>query len=434
VTEHHVPALAEDEAGLPGPRVGEPIPTGGRDQLFKALAHREFRRLFGAYAIGDLGFWIAHISLQFEMNRITDGSTWLGILFFAMFIPALVFAPAAGVVADRFDRKNVLVISRSLISVVAAVLSALVFADIESPGMLVAFAFLIGSLFAFLAPSQQAIIANAVPTGDLGSAVSLQAAGNNVVRITGPALAAPILDLWGAGWAFAVYAVSNILMVALLLSIHVTRRREKASHLSFFQQFVEGLQHARERPPALEALTTMGVMSIFGIAYVALAPKFAEDVLGQGESSFTTLVVASGVGAVIGALGIGFRRRPPTILTAELAAAGFAAALIAFSLARSWPLALALNAVVGFCYFSATTAINTLIQNLADDDKRGRLLSLFNITWAGFVPLGGLWMGPVADALSAPTTVQIGAGVCLAYSLVVVLRPSTAVYSTAPPR
>src|SRR5688572_108976 len=180
------------------------------------------------------------------MSHITDGSLWLGLLFFATFIPALVFAPAAGVVADRFDRKQILVISRFLISVTAAILSILVLADIESPGMLAGFGFVLGSLFAFLAPSQQALIANAVPPDDLGSAISLQAAGNNGLRIAGPALAAPILDHLGAGCAFDVYAVTRIVMVAFLLSIRVARERNDRSRVGVCGQFLVCLPHARE--------------------------------------------------------------------------------------------------------------------------------------------------------------------------------------------
>jgi predicted MFS family arabinose efflux permease len=280
-----------------------------------------------------------------------------------------------------------------------------------------------------MGPAQQAITANSVPGEDLPSAISLQAAGNNVLRVGGPALAAPILAAWGAPWAFTVYAVTNVLMVLVLLSIQVSRRVDEPSRSSMWQQWIDGLRHARERRPAVTALTSMAVLSMFGVSYVALVPVFTVDVLHHPRDDFTTLVIAQGLGAVVGALAIGFRRRPLTIVTAEAWLFSFSLALGGFSLARSWTLALVLNAIVGFCYFSATTTINTLVQQLADDDKRGRLMSLFNLAWAGFVPLGGIWMGTVADAGGAPLTVQIGAGVCFVFSLSALAR-----YSTAPPR
>jgi MFS family permease len=425
-----LPAFAEDEAGLPGPRIGESARGAPRSQLFRAFSHREFRLLFGAYSIGDLGFWISHITLQSEMARVTDKSPlWLGFLFFATFIPMLLFAPPAGVVADRVDRKRLLITTRAAVAVAAGILTVLLHSGLESAGMLAGFGFVLGTLFAFMAPAQQAMTANSVPIDDLGSAISLQAAGNNILRIGGPALAAPILAAWGAGWAFTAYAATNIITILMLAPIRVSRRRGDTDDASGWQQWKDGLQHARDRRPAVAVLTTMAVLSIFGIAYVALYPVFATDVLGHPRRDFTWLVVASGSGAVFGALAIGVRRTGPTLRTALVWLVGFALAAGAFAFSRSWELSLACNAVVGLCYFSVTTSLNTVLQELADDDKRGRLLGLFTLTWAGLIPIGGIWMGVIADLGGAPLALEIGAVVCLVYALTALAR-----YATVPPR
>jgi len=414
-----VPALSEDEAGLPGPAIGEPVALLPR-QPFRALRHREFRLLFGAYAIGDVGFWISHISLQSEMARVTDNSSlWLGILFFTTFIPMLVVAPIAGVIADRVDRKRMLVVSRGLVGVLAGVLAVVVLADLGRPGVLAGFGFCIGTLFAFMAPAQQAATANAVPAPDLASAISVQSAGNNLARIGGPALAAPILAAWGAGWAFAIYALSNLMMVLTLMPIRLTSHLDEEESGSSWARWKQGLRHARERPPAVAVLMTMSVFSIFGVAHVALLPVLTTDVLGHPRDDFTLLVVASGTGAVLGALATGFRRTLPSFRTAVGWLLGFGLALSGFALSRSWALSLAIAGVVGFCYFSTTTAMNTLLQHLADDDKRGRIMGLFTVTWAGLIPFGGIWMGAVAEAAGAPLAIGIGAGVCAAYAAAV---------------
>jgi MFS family permease len=426
-----VPAFAEDEAGLPGPRIGEPVRRGGeRQKVWRAFAHREFKLLFAAYSIGDLGFWISHITLQSEMARVTDASPlWLGFLFFATFIPMLLFAPPAGVVADRVDRKRMLVTIRGLMALAAIALAVCLHAGLESAELLAGFGFGLGTLFAFMAPAQQAITANAVPIHDLASAISLQAAGNNVLRIAGPALAAPILAAWGAGWAFTAYAGTNILTVLMLVPIRVSRRRGEPDVSGPWQQWKDGLRHARERRPAVAVLVTMAVLSVFGIAYVALYPVFATTVLGHPRRDFSWLVVASGSGAVVGALAIGLRRHGPTLRTALLWLVGFSVAAGGFAFSRSWTLSLACNVVVGLCYFSVTTALNTVLQELTDDDKRGRLLGLFTLTWAGLVPIGGVWMGAVADLGGAPLALQIGSAVCLVYALTTLAR-----YATVPPR
>ncbi len=418
-----VPPLSEDEAGLPGPAVGEAPVTLDRHQPFRALHHREFKLLFTAYGIGDLGFWISHISLQSEMARVTDNSSiWLGILFFGTFIPMLLFAPFAGVVADRVDRKKMLMATRAMVGCVAATLSIAVLSGLGSPGVLTLFGFCIGTLFAFMAPAQQAATANSVPLQDLSSAISLESAGSNISRIAGPALAAPILAAWGAGWSFAVYAASNVLMLLALAPVHLRSQINKHEPGNSWERWKEGLRHARDRPPAVAALITMSVFSVFGAAHVVLLPVFTTDVLHHPRDDFTLLVVASGVGAVIGALTTGFRRSVPTLRNALTWVLGFGIAAGGFALSTSWTLSLGLIAVVGFCYFSTTTSLNTLLQHLADDDKRGRLMGLFAVAWAGLIPLGGIWMGTVASASSAPIAVGIGAAVCAIYALVLMVR------------
>lgn len=420
------PALAEDEAGLPGPSIGEAVVDlrGGR-RPFRALGHREFRLLFAAYALGDIGFWISHISLQSEMARITDSSSlWLGLLFFTTFIPMLIVAPIAGVVADRVDRKAMLVASRGAVAVVASALAVVVLSDLGSPGVLAAFGMVLGTLFAFMAPAQQAATANSVPADDLTSAIAVQSAGNNLARIGGPALAAPILAAWGAGPAFAVYAASNALMILTLLPIRLTRQLEDDEPGGIWERWKGGLRHARDRPPALWVLATMSVFSVFGVAYVALFPVFTTDVLHHPRDDFTLLVVASGVGAVVGALATGFRRTIPSLRTSAIWLGAFGLATSGFALSRSWTLSLAINGAVGFCYFSTTTSMNTLLQHLADDEKRGRMMGLFTLTWAGLIPFGGIWMGALADAEGAPLTVSIGAGICTVFAGFILLRRS----------
>jgi predicted MFS family arabinose efflux permease len=291
-----------------------------------------------------------------------------------------------------------------------------------TPGVLTLFGFCIGTLFAFMAPAQQAATANAVPIDDLSSAISVESAGSNISRIAGPALAAPILVAWGAGWSFAVYAASNVLMLLALAPVHLRSQIDRHEPGNGWQRWKEGLRHARDRPPAVAALVTMSVFSVFGAAHVVLLPIFATDVLHRPRDDFTVLVIASGVGAVIGALTTGFRRSVPTLGNAATWVLAFGIAASGFALSTSWPLSLGLIAVVGFCYFSTTTSLNTLLQHLADDEKRGRLMGLFAVAWAGLLPLGAIWMGAVASATSAPVAVGIGAVVCALFACVLLLR------------
>jgi len=414
------PALPELEAALPGVAPGEFTPEPGtRTHAFRALRHRQFQLLFGASSIGDVGYWISFVALQAEMADITHNSaSWLGVLFFANFIPMLLFAPVAGVVADRVDRKALLVVTRAAISVIGAALAVLVLGGLAHPGVLIVMAALLGTTYAFLGPTQSAAVANTVPDADLLSAVSMSAVGNNLSRVAGPALAAPVLAVWGTGWAFAIYAVTSAVVALLLLPIRLTTRLEAPDGQSAWGRWVDGLRHAAERPPALAALLTMSVFSVFGAAQVALYPVFTSDVLHRPVHDFTIVVAASGVGAVLGAVGNGLRRHVPGLRVSLRWLVAFGGASLAFACSRSWTVALLCAVAVGFCYFSMTTALNTLLQHLADDAKRGRMMSLFVVTWGGLVPVGALAMGSLADRTNAPLAIGLGAGVCLVYATV----------------
>ena len=228
MTDLFEPALPELEHGLPGPAPGELVPEpGAAKYAFRALGFRQFRLLFAASSIGDIGYWISFIALQAEMADITDKSaSWLGILFFANFIPMLLWSPVAGVVADRFDRKVLLVVIRSVIAVLGGIMAALILGGVATPMVLVVMAFLFGTTYGFMGPAQSAAVANTVPRDALMGAVSMASAGNNLCRIAGPALAAPILAIWGTGWAFVVYACTQAAVALLLLPIHLTSTLE----------------------------------------------------------------------------------------------------------------------------------------------------------------------------------------------------------------
>ena len=167
-----------------------------RGRGFRALQHHEFRTVWSTFVVGQLGFWISFISLQALMARLTDSDGgWLGLLFFTNFIPTLLFTPVAGVVADRVERKRILLVGYVLLCGLMSGLAALALTDNVSPLVLLPFAFGTGTIFSFNAPASQSIVANSVPPVDLPSAVSLQAVGANASRVVGPTLAAPVLAI-----------------------------------------------------------------------------------------------------------------------------------------------------------------------------------------------------------------------------------------------
>lgn len=395
------------------------LPSRGA-RAFRAFRHDEFKLVWSTFIVGQFGFWIAFISLQALMSRLTgaDGR-WLGLLFFVNFFPMLIFTPVAGVVADRLERKRILMRTYSLMTLVMSVLAFVTFSGNVQPVTLLPFAFAIGTIFSFNAPASQAIVARSVPPVDLPSAISLQSGGAQLGRVVGPTLATPLIALWNEGAAFMTYAVSSAIVVILLGRLRLSSYEPEHDDASFFRRIRRGFDHARERPPALAALSVLAMSSIFAAAYLALLPVLANEVFDRGPSGFTLLAAVTGLGSMIGALTTAFRDQVPTLRSASSLVAAFGVAVALFGLVPSWNLAIVAIIFVGGFYFSAMTTLNTLVQFLADEQMRGRISSLFVIGWAGLVPIGGLWQGIFASAFGARTTLVIAGCVTAAYAIVV---------------
>lgn len=396
-----------------------PVPSRGA-RAFRAIRHREFKLIWSTFIVGQFGFWIAFISLQALMARLTGSNgSWLGLLFFVNFSPMLFFMPIAGVIADRVERKKIVMTTYACMFVVMSGLAFLTLSGRATPQTILPFAFAIGSVFAFAAPANQSIVANSVPLADLPSAISLQSAGAQLARVIGPTLAAPILVLWGEGAAFATYAGASVVVVLLLRRLEFSPYEPEKDAGGFLKRVRGGLDHARSRPPALVALSVLAMSSMFAAAYLAILPIMADQVFHKGPSGFTTLAAVSGFGSMIGALTTAFRDSIPTLRTVALLVAGFGVSVAAFGQAPSYPVALGLAVVVGAFYFSGMTTLNTLVQSLADEQMRGRISSLFLIGWAGLVPIGGLWQGAFAGAHGIRTTMFISGAVTTIYALLI---------------
>jgi MFS family permease len=391
-------------------------------RLFRALRHRSYRLFFAAFAVNQIGFWVSHISLQGLMVELSGNDPFqVGLLFFFLFTPAFFFGPFAGVAADRFDRKAIVLGTYVTIAALMLLLTALVLLDASSTHLVLLLAFLMGTCFTFGNPAGTALAANVVEIEDLASAVSLQSATNNLTRVIGPALAAPLLASGRFAVAFGLFAVASLAAASLVTRIHVPMTsRDTAEPSGVLARIRGGLAHARERKPALAALLTISVLALFGVSHVALLPVFAEHVLGRKEA-FAWLVAASGLGAMAGAIMTG-RRARPTLFAAAVSLVVYGLALGVFALSRSVFVALLLQLVVGYCYFSVMTGLQTLLQQIVDDAKRGRMMSLFQMAWAGFVPFGALAMGTMAAPLGVVATLLIAASICLAFGALTALR------------
>jgi MFS family permease len=407
--------------GVPAAKSPErPDPT--RPGLLAALQHRAFRLLFCAFLVNQTGFWVSHISLQGLMVELTNNDTRQnGYLFFFLFIPAFLLAPIAGVIADRFDRKAIVLSCYLAVAAACGVLTFVTSTGIVTPVMLHVIAFAMGVSFAFSGPASMAIAANTVPQRDLASAVSLQSAANNLTRVAGPLLAAPLVASSRFDASFAIYLVAAITAAGLTFVIRIERYVGDPEDGGILARMASGFHHARERTPAVPALSVVAMLSAFGVSHTVLVPAFAQDVLGD-PAWLAWLAASTGLGAMAGALMTGRSKHPPSLQRASLAMVLYGIAMGVFGLAKTPALALAAQLFVGYFYFFVMTTLQTLIQQIVDEAKRGRVMSLFQVCWAGLVPFGSLAMGLAAEPFGTPATILASAAICTLYGLGMCLR------------
>lgn len=402
--------------GVPSARSGVPAPPP-RPGTFRALQHRPFRLLFVAFMVNQTGFWVSHISLQGLMVELSNNDTRQnGLLFFALFVPAFLLAPLAGVAADRFDRKRIVIGCYTLVAASSGVLALLTWMGEMTPLRLLAIAACMGVSFAFSGPSSSAIAANAVPIEDLASAVSIQSAANNLTRVAGPILASPFVASGHFELSFAVYLVAALCAAGLTAAMHLRPYVPDDEATGIWGRMKSGFDHARERRPALAALSTVAVLSFFGISHTVLIPAYSADILGSKEW-FAWLVAATGTGAMVGALRTGNAGDVDGLSRAARGLIGYGLAMIIFALTASPLVALGIQLIIGYFYFAVMTRLQTLIQQIVDESKRGRVMSLFQVAWAGLVPFGSLAMGFLAGPMGTRETLVTGAVVCTLYGV-----------------
>ena len=388
------------------------------------MRHRGYRLYFAAFLAFQVGFWLANLALQGVMVELTDNDpAWVGRLFFALFSPALVFAPFAGVLADRLDRQRIMVVCYAVVAVTSILLAMSAAADLLTPIRTMSLAFVCGLTFCFSGPASSAIAANVVESDDLASAISLQSAANNLTRVIGPLVAAPLVNAGRYGTSFFIFAAASLGAAALIASIRVVPYERDVGAARVWERVRSGLAHVRDRHPALLALMTAAVLSVFGVAHTALLPNFAEHVLGD-RSVFPWIFASTGVGAIAGAIVTGVEGAPELKRsTARLFLYGLT--LIGFSFSPNLWTALTVQAVVGFFYFSIMTSLQTLIQEVVDEAKRGRVMSLFHVAWGGLFPIGALTLGELAKRIGVGEAIFFAGVVCATVGLLLTARLRT---------
>ena len=387
-------------------------------ESLRALRHRNYRLFFTGQLISLTGTWMQSVAQAWLAYRLTDSAAMLGIVGFAGQIPALLFSPAGGVVADRFARRQVLLATQASSMLLALALAALTLSGQITIAWILALAALSGVVNAFDIPTRQAFAIDMVGREDMVNAIALNSSIFNGARVAGPALAGLLVARIGEGWCFLVNAVSYFAVLASLLAMRLPAVVRTAQATSVWTSVREGFVYVSRARPVRALLLLLGLVSLTGMPYAVLMPVFAREILGGGARELGLLMGASGVGALLGAIVLATRRSVRGLGSfVAFCAGGMGLTLIAFAYSRSLWLSALFLVPVGFFMMSEMASSNTLIQSLIPDAMRGRVMSLYAMMFMGMAPIGALLAGALAASIGAPRTVAGGGILCLAGAL-----------------
>jgi len=402
----------------------EKAATGSRlPSALRAFRHRNYRLFFGGQLISLCGTWMQVVAQSWLIYRLTGSAMLLGLVGFSSQIPVLLLSPLGGAVADRYERRRILVATQTTAMLLAFILAALTLTDHVRVWHLPILAALLGLVNAFDVPTRQAFVVQMVGKDDLINAIALNSSMFNSARIVGPAVAGVLVATIGEGWCFFVNAVSYTAVIAGFLLMRVPARARLRPFESALAGIAEGFKFAWRTGPVRALLLLLGLVSLMGMPYAVLMPIFANQVLHGGPKALGLLMSSAGVGALAGALTLAARRGVRGLERwIALSSAGFGASLILFSLSRSFWLSAALLVPAGFSMVGQMASSNTLIQTIVPDALRGRVMSVYSMMFIGMAPFGSLLAGVLAHRLGAPNTVAIGGLVCVAGAAVFALR------------
>lgn len=383
-------------------------------KTFSALRHRNYRLFLTGQFISQAGTWMQIIAQGWLVYQISGSELALGLVGFASAIPALLISPVAGVITDRVSRRALLVGTQSGAMILALVLALLPFLDVVQVWHVIALAAGLGVVNAFDGPARQAFVVEMVGREDLSNAIALNSMTVNSGRIIGPSIGALVLVWVGPAWCFLLNGITFLAVITGLLMMRLTARQPVATLLSPWMQMKSALLYLKDQPQLKALLLLALTFSLFGITYSTVLPAYIDKVLGQGADAFGTISAMSGVGAVTGAFVIakwGDSGQRGRWLTGSIVC--FPIVLTLFALNRSYPIALGLAILLGVGFMLTYTLINTLLQTELVDEMRGRVLSLYTLTFFGFTPFGNLLIGTLAEWIGLSEAIILTAVLCL---------------------
>jgi len=387
----------------------------GIKDIFRTLCCRNFRLFFIGQGISLTGTWMQRIALPWLVYQQSGSSLMLGLVAFSGLAPSFIMTPLAGVLIDRWNRYHIVMVTQILSLIQALMLAYCCFTGNISVGMIILLNVFLGVINAFEMPARQAFLLELIDDKtDYCNALAVNSTIVNGARLIGPSIAGIIIAYGGEALCFLINGMSYIAVIISLAMMKTLPINEKIKNSGLFHEMKEGFAYAFGFQPVRNVLLLYGVVCLSGWPCTVLMPVVARDLLHGGASTFSLLMMASGAGALIGALCLAYRKNisgMDTVIASATALFGFG--IIALSFSRNLILSMIVLAVTGACMMMLMAATVSFIQTIIEESKRGRIMSCYVMIFTGAAPLGSYLIGELSTKMGTPYALFLGGLLCM---------------------
>jgi len=383
-------------------------------ETFASLKHYNYRLWFSGQVVSLAGTWMQSTAQGYLIYQLTGSPAYLGLVGFMGGLPAWLFTLYGGVVADRFSRRTLLVLTQIAMLVLAFILAALTFSNVIQPWHIIVLAFLLGVANAFDAPARIAFVTELVSREDITNAIALNSTMFTFATVVGPAVAGLTYAALGPAWCFTLNGISFIALIIALLFMRIKPIVQPSHRATVMTDLKEGLHYVFSNSLILSLTGSIGLVSVFGIGMLTLLPAWATDILHGDVTTNGLLVAARGLGSLVSALMLaylGSRKYRGKLWM--LGAFTMPVMLFIFAWIRWLPLALVTLVGVGWSFMMIMNNSNAMMQSAVPDHLRGRVMSVYTLIFFGAMPLGSLFAGFFAQKFGEPLTFMISAAVLM---------------------
>lgn len=382
--------------------------------VFRGFKNRNYSLYFFGQGTSLIGTWIQRTAMSWLIYRLTGSVFWLGFIGFIGQIPSLIVTPFAGVIADKVSRHKILKISQTFCMIQASLLTALVFFTHVQIWQIMVLSVFLGFIEAFESPVRHSFVIDMIDNkSEIGNAIALNSAMFNGARLVGPGIAGFMVAQLGEGYCFLINAMSYLAVLASLFSMRIKSPIIKVTQEKILTNLKEGFLYVKNFEPIKILILNLSIFTLFGTSYTVLLPYYAKDVFHGNAKTLGYLMSSIGLGALLGAIYLASRKSPKG-LVAIIANLGHLAGicLVLVAISTNFYISMGLVAVAGFSMMMQMAGSNTIVQSIVDEDKRGRVMGIYSMSFLTCMPIGSLLVGSISKYIGVEVTLICSGAMC----------------------